>query len=434
MLASEEAKSIIQVRQEELAVHTIAVGLRGASTLAPTIRLPPAVNRTAGTVRQFAAHARNVDVIHSRKFTRVFTAVQKALQDAVGPELIQMIEETDGSIKLVTDAPIEWLPVGVLPLGLRFDCSRITATPGNLMVGELVLPNPMRLKASAFSELLVVTAFENGDPLGHLLRASLDRLAPMWRENLTIRSVTVTNEADFCDALNSYVGQLLIFDGHGQHREESGLGTLSIGEHEIDVWSLRDRVRVPPVVVLSACDTQALDRSHATTSNAFLDAGSRAVLGTLLPINAKRAAMFIARLLLRIAQFLPAVTSTRGAAVQWSEIISGMLRMQLLTDLLQPYVSDGNLNEENYDDIHTQGNIAINLRRSDWFDFIVGLTAVRLRLPKNSILSEFRARLPHSDAIRYVHRGNPESILILDDDESIMERSRSSLAGREPRR
>ena len=429
VLASEEASSIIRTRQEELAVHTLAVGLRGASTLAATLRVPPAVNRTAGTVRQLATHARNVDVAQSRKFTRLFSAVQKALKDAVGPDLLQLIAETEGGIKLVTDAPMEWHPVGALPLGLRFDCSRITATPGNLMVGELVLPALLRLKATAFSDILVVTAFGAEDPIGHMLPATINALAPMWRENLTIRSVAVTNEAEFCDALNSYDGGVLIFDGHGQHREESGLGTLAIGDEEVDMWSLRDRVRVPPIVVLSACDTQAVDRSHATAANAFLAAGSRAVLGTLLPINADRAAIFVARLLLRIAEFLPAAPSTRGAAVQWSEVIGGILRMQLLTDLLQPHILSRKLTQEDYDDIHFQGNVAINSLRPDWLDLVASLTAERLRSTRDVVLDEFRARLPVSDAIRYVHMGNPETILVVDDDESVVERLRANLAG-----
>ena len=418
ILASQEATGIIRTRQEELEVHTLAVGLRGASTLAATLRVPPAVNRTAGVVRQLAVHARNVDVNQSRKFTRLFSLVQRALEDAVGPDLLQLIAETEGAIKLVTDAPMEWLPVGDLPLGLKFDCSRITATPGNLMVGELVLPKLLRLKASAFSDILFVTAFGAEDPIGHLLPAKLDALAPLWRENLTIRSFAVTNESEFCEALNSYDGGILIFDGHGQHREDSGLGTLVIGEQEVDMWSLRNRVRVPPVVVLSACDTQAIDRSHATTANAFLEAGSRAVLGTLLPINANRAAMFVCRLLLRLAEFVPAVTLARGAAVHWSEVIGGMLRVQLLTDLLQPRLHSGELSEEDYNDIHVQGNTAINSLRPDWLDFVAGLTAERLSSPRGVVLNKFRNGIAVSDVIRCVHMGNPETILVLDDSES----------------
>jgi hypothetical protein len=48
MLESEPAKAILGIRADEAAVHTLAVGLRAASTVAATIRLPPSVNRVVG--------------------------------------------------------------------------------------------------------------------------------------------------------------------------------------------------------------------------------------------------------------------------------------------------------------------------------------------------------------------------------------------------
>ena len=165
LLASEEAKTIIQIRQGEVEIHSLAVGLRAASTLAATIRLPPAVNRTAGVVSQISKYARTVKSVRPQKLARLFSAVQSALSEAVGPELLQVIAETKGGIKLVTDAPMEWLPIGGLPLGLKFDCSRITATPGNLMVGQLVLPPLLRLRTSAFSDVLIIPALGAKDPI-----------------------------------------------------------------------------------------------------------------------------------------------------------------------------------------------------------------------------------------------------------------------------
>lgn len=429
LLTSEEAKGIVWTRQQELVVHTLAVGLRGASTLAATIRVPPAVNRTAGVVRQLAAHARSVEIARPHKFSRLFSIVQAALGDAVGSDLIDQIARTEGDIKLVTDAPLEWLPIGPLPLGLKFDCSRITATPGNLMAGELALPSLLRLKTSAFSDILLVSAFGADDPIRNMVPAALQVASPMWRDKLTIRFVAVANEAAFCDALNTYDGAILIFDGHGRHAEGTGIGTLAVGDDNVDIWSLRGRVRVPPIVILSACDTQAADRSHATTANAFLAAGARAVLGTLLPIDARRAAVFLARLLYRIVDFLPTAIEARAAAVQWSEVVGGLLRMQLLTDLLRPYLADGRLARPDYEHIHSKGNMEINKRHADWFDVVAELTAQRLSSPLDQVHNEFRDRIVLSDTIRYIQLGNPETILI--DDPATAERVEADLLARE---
>ena len=425
LLASREARDVIRIRQQELEVYTLAVGLRAASTLAATIRVPPAVNRTAGVVRRMATYDRNAETFDSQRFVRLFATVQKALEDAVGSELLELISETEGGIKLVTDAPLEWLPIKGLPLGLRYDCSRVTAIPGNLMVGELVLPNSLHFHADDFTNVLVISAFDATDPIRYLIQGALNTGEQMWRDRLTIRTTEVHHEGEFCDALNAYDGNILVFDGHGRHDEGTEGATLSIGDSDVDVWSLRGKARIPPVVVLSACDTQAADRSHATTANAFLAAGARAVLGTLLPIEAGRAAVFIGRMLYRLADFFPATIGVRGEAIQWSEFVSGMLRMQLLTDLLRPYLENGLLNPEEYDNIHFRGNVEINLRRSDWFDVVTYLTSEHTELQLNHVQNDFRSRIPVSDTVRYVHMGNPETILV--DDSSTMDRVRGDL-------
>lgn len=414
LLSSEKAQQVIAIRQGELDVHTLAVGLRAASTIAATIRLPPAVNRTAGVVRQIATYERNARICRPQKFARLFSVVQKALTDAIGNELVEMIGQSRGGIKLVTDAPIEWLPIGNLPLDLRFDCSRTTATPGNLMVGELCGPRILHFNADAFRDILIVSAFSPSDPLRKVLPRSLTALERPIRDSLTLRFVEVNNESEFCDALNAYDGCILVFDGHGHHSEDTGEGTLAIGEDRINMWTLRGRVRVPPIVILSACDTQAADRSHVTTANGFLELGARAVLGTLLPVNAGRAAMFIVRLLYRLYKFLPAALEARKVAVQWSEVIAGMLRMQLLTDLLRPYHDRGLLTPAQFDDLHLQGNLAINERRDDWYELVEGWAANQLSQPVERVREDFVSRIANSDTVRYIQMGDPESILIYD--------------------
>ena len=420
LFSSEKAYQVMEIRRGELDVHTLAVGLRAASTIAATIRLPPAVNRTAGVVRQIATYERNARIYRPQKFARLFSVVQKSLTEAVGTDLLETIGHNKGGIKLVTDAPIEWLPIGNLPLNLRFDCSRTTATPGNLMLGELCGPRVLRFRTDAFLDILIVSAFGPNDPVRNVLPRSLTALRQPIRDKLRIRFAEVNNELEFCDALNSYDGCILIFDGHGQHSEDTGEGTLAIGHDRINMWTLRGRVRVPRIVILSACDTQAADRSHVTTANGFLASGARTVLGTLLPVSADHAAMFIVRLLYRLCEFLPAALKTREVAVQWSEVIAGMLRMQLLTDLLRPYHNRGLLTRAQYEDLHLRGNVAINERRDDWFELVQDWTANLLSQPLDAVSQDFLSRIANSDTIRYIQMGDPETILV--DDPSAAEK------------
>jgi len=75
----------------------------------------------------------------------------------------------------------------------------------------------------------------------------------------------------FIEALNSVEGGDINIDGHGIYDDGDGIGKLAIGKEQIDVWRLRGEMRVPPIVILSACDTHGLDSpSHATVGNGFL--------------------------------------------------------------------------------------------------------------------------------------------------------------------
>lgn len=412
---SQAAQIVIRIRQDELELHTLAVGLRAASTLAATIRLTPGVNRTAGAVRQLASHARSASPRNVEKKTaRLFKAVQTKLDETLSVEMKALIETSETGIKLVTDAPLEWLPMGDLPLGLRFDVSRITATPGNLMVGELVLPGLIGLKPEAFRNILLVTAIGQDDPISKFLPTALNFFEKLWRDKFKVQMVEVDNQKKFIKALNTYEGPLLIFDGHGRHSQADDIGKLVIGNDEVNVWDLRGTVRVPPIVVLSACDTHAVDRSHATTTNGFLTLGARTVLGTLLPITAPNAATFIARLIYRLADFVPAAIKVYGRALQWSEIVGGMLRRQFVTDIVRALVQANHLDDAQSEEIQRIGGWQIECKNKDWLDDVIEAVADLSALSHDNVRSYVQATLPLSETIRYVQIGNPETILIGD--------------------
>jgi hypothetical protein len=128
--------------------------------------------------------------------------------------------------------------------------------------------------------------------------------------------VDVSNADELVAAINAFEGQVLVFDGHGAHRDKEA-AALYLQDEPINVWTLRDRItRMPPIVLLSACDTHAADRNHATVGNGFLALGARAVLASVFPLFAPTAATFIARLLYRIWTSARAVTRQSMASTK----------------------------------------------------------------------------------------------------------------------
>lgn len=411
LLRSETGRNIFGLRSRELSLQTAAIGLRGATTLTATVRLPPGLNQIKKSLQQLSDHARGP---HGRrkKFPRLFKAVQEELSRTVGEDLLELISRSRSGLKVIADVPLEWVPIQGIPLGIKFNCSRVPATPGNLLMGLLAKPRTLTLLPEAFHDILVVSAFDSKDPIREILPGALDLMDHLWREKLNVRFVEVETIAGFKHALNTYTGPLLIFDGHGTHESVTDTGMLSIGAERVDIWSLRGKVRIPPAVILSACDTHATDRSHATTGSGFLAIGARTVLATLLPINAVNAAAFIARLIYRLAEFVPAVIEGYAHALSWSEVIGGMLRMQLTTELLMPLHLMGVIDQPKYELLHTHANNAINSGADNWFEGLVDDLSEHVPWSKEETVARLQSLIVVSDAVRYIQMGNPESFLI----------------------
>jgi hypothetical protein len=402
---------LLALRGAELKVLTTAVGLRAAGTLAATVRLPPAVNRTAGVVGQLARFLRVHEDPPRIKSARVFRIVQQALEEAIPSEHRALIARSTAGVKIIGEAPLEWLPVDGLPLGIRFDVSRINTTPGNLFVEQIRPPITQHITPDAFRNYLVLSMFEDGDPIAQHLRVGTWHTADGRNERILGRYASPKTPAEFAEQLNLFDGPMVIIDSHATHPDTSDIGGLMIGGDHFDVWNLVGKVKMPPIVVLSACDTHPFDRSHATVANGFLACGATAVVATALPIRAPQAARFVMRLINRAVHY-GAIVNGMGRAIPWSSIVGGVLRMELVTDILRGFEEDGRFGEEVRSALLLATHKDLHPMRSDWFE------QLRERVIATGAidLTEWDDRLPDliaaSDAIRYLHLGNPEALLV----------------------
>lgn len=410
----DKIEAILSLRGGELKLQSLAVGLMATSTFAATIRLPPAVNRTAGVVGQLAKHLRHYDdLAPGIKTARVFKAVQDALVQSIPAQHIEIIKESRTGIKIISNAPIEWLPIDGVPLGIRADVSRINVTPGNIMIEQLRSLPPIYIASANFKNYLTVSMYEDGDRIANHIAAALEVLPGAEGLQITGERVCPSTVEEFIEAVNSYKGPILIIDSHGDHPEDSDVGGLIIGGQHVDVWSLKERIKFPPIVILSACDTQPFDRSHATVANGLLHCGALAVLGTALPIRARDAAIFLVRLMLRAITFGD-IMNGMGQSVAWTNIVSGALRMQLASDIVRGLSTRGMIPEDSANNLQFQANQDLNPLRADWFERLGERCRAVGEFDEARWGVVFNEILAASDVIRYVHMGNPESILISD--------------------
>lgn len=358
---------LLSLRGAELKLLTTAVGLRAAGTLAATIRLPPAVDRTGGVVGQLARFLRAHEDPPPTKSARVFQAVQRALEDAIPAEHRQLIERSTAGIKIIADAPLEWLPINGVPLGIRYDVSRIDSTPGNLFLAQIRPPVTGYITPDSFRDYLVLSMFDDGDPIAPHLRVGALHTMDGDREPIIGRFASPRTPSEFAAAINQFDGPMLIVDSHASHPVGDEPGGLQIGTQSFDVWSLAGKVKMPPIVVLSACDTHPFDRSHATIANGFLACGAAAVVATALPIRAKQAARFVMRLINRAVHY-GAIVNNMGRSLPWTHLVGGVLRMELVTDIIRGFEAQGAYDHERGNELLLATNLDLNPVRPDWFE------------------------------------------------------------------
>jgi hypothetical protein len=312
---------------------------------------------------------------------------------------------------LITNAHVEWLDVDGLPLAIRKNVSRIPVTPGNLFVEQLTALPIIHLMPESFKDVLVISALKQGDPIKRMFEIAFGEFEKLWKGHIHVHFKEVATEKDLREAFGEFSGPLVIFDGHGSHAPNEA-ALLHLIDEPANIWNLsRVGTEVPPIVILSACDTHAADRNHATTANAFLALGARAVLSSVFPLSAPAAAAFVARLLHRVANFLPAAIGMFDRALTWTEVVSGMIRMQLLTDFLRLLLHRKLIDESMYEDVHTRGNYAINGGHEDPFGEVISVLS-ELGVDERKTRHSLEHAVANSSAISYLHVGRPETIII----------------------
>lgn len=418
---------IMLTRAGEVNFGTSVMCALAASEFSVVLRMPNDINRTSGAIRHFAEHHRSKSP-KTRKRLLAFREVQNRLDAAFPTDFKDILRRSKSGIRVVSDAHLEWLDLDGLPLMLRKTCSRVPVTPGNLFVSKIGAQDTIQLSPTDLQKVLVISALKPDDPIAGIFDTAFEIFGKRWEGKLDITTNVVGSEKELVNAINTFDGHMLLFDGHGIH-EKDGPGKLLLQGEAIDVWDLRPKLsRIPPIVILSACDTHAADRNHATTANGFLSLGARAVLGSVFPIDARAAAVFTARFLYRVADYLSPAIAIYDHGLRWSDVVSGMFRMQILTDFLRALLKSKLIDSNLYTRIHIDGNRAINSNQEDPLGQVLSMLE-KLGHDRAMLQRELQFAVANSDIISYLHIGRPETILIDDPD-----RIAKQLSEFEPRR
>ncbi len=408
-------QGLLSINVEDLRAYTAALSIRASSNFVPVIRLPTHVNNAHGELVQLENTARAANSKHDRatKLSKLARQVSIKLAEGV-PEWIFDRMRTFSRIKLISDAPLEWLDMDGFPLAVTADVSRIPTTPGNQFFWHSVVAATLDLTLADFQEVLVIRAFDQNDPLKRILTASIETFRRAFQETMNIRYVDVENEIDLIQALSGFRGALAIWDGHGKHSSLEDEGTLYLPQGPLKAWELRKQVRIPPIVVLGACDTHPMSASHATTANGFLAAGAKTVVATSLPIDARSSGLFVARLLLRINQLLPIHFANSDRPYRWSSLLSGMQKRQYMTDVVFATAKALRLkaDQELLRRVSLDAGARIDTGAEGWFQALIRILSELSSVDEAEIREFIQSNAYLTDALVHVQLGSPEHIRI----------------------
>jgi hypothetical protein len=160
------------------------------------------------------------------------------------------------------------------------------------------------------------------------------------------------------------------------------------------------------------------DPNQATPLQGFLALGARSVLASVFPLYALDAAAFVARLLYRVAAYLPVAVKAVGRSLTWNEVVSGMLRMQLLTDYLRQLEGGGFIDKETYLEVHKFGNMMINggdePPSEEPFAAVDQYLLEKCGLTAGQLKASLEVAVANSSVLSYLQLGRPETISIAD--------------------
>jgi len=162
----------VALRAREHTTQTDALAARSASEMSPILRLPANTASCRDQVIRLAnCFRKEPNYAQTKKLTHVYNELIRTLTHSVPDRFRDVIANTDGGIRIVSDLPFEWLPgARNLPLLYERECSRIPTTPGDLMFTQLLPRDTVLLPRSAISNILVLRSFHRGDKIAPWLK------------------------------------------------------------------------------------------------------------------------------------------------------------------------------------------------------------------------------------------------------------------------
>lgn len=432
-----ENKLILDYQSEQY-FSSLINSLYAASTLTPEIKIDICNNDLMKIISSMRDHVGNKSSAKIHKlasdFSETVLSKSNALLDYISYSL-------NKQIKIISNFPLEWTNLNGLPLMIRHNTSRVFTSPG-IIREKLTLNNhECKLTIEDFNKILVISSFPADDDISADMSQELEKTVNLFNdprykaltEHLAKNEIYTTNfeseiifevvknKNELIQSLNKHRYAIVVFDMHGGHGKD-GHGFLQLSEGIIYPQDLINNAQIPPIVILSSCDTSPADRNHFNVANAFLCAGAKTVLASTYTILSSEAANYIAKLYKRIKLYLPERILSEKRSLRWSDFMTGLNRRvyfeSFLIHISKKYkvVSKKQINE-----IGSHISSVLEAHPDNFYEGVLFFFNEIAGLSNELILDELTNHFTFTECMNYVQIGFPEKILIHAEDMSFTE-------------
>lgn len=322
------------------------------------------------------------------------------------------------NVKLLSNIPIEWGIHDYLPLMIRHDVSRIPTSPGFISTKLLLDTDRDILPLDVVQRVLIISSFSEKESIKgdckkgvSVYRALSHKDLSELSSKLEIIVKDVRNKEELITTVNNSKCNIMVWDMHGDH-DIKGAGSIILADEEVKSHELVEELQAPPIVILSACDTHPIDRNDDSTATTMFSCGAKTVLASALPIDSKKAAEFIARVLLRISNWLPIELANKGTTT-WMTLVGGLLRRLYFSELIEQLVASNRLTKIKGFELTYQVCMLLDPLQSDWHCKATSLIASGIDSSQNEVVDFIKKEFVLPECLKYIQLGNPDSIVFV---------------------
>lgn len=231
---------------------------------------------------------------NSRKISRLFNETKVLLAESLPEGITHHLGSDVSPVVLFSDLPYEWALIGEWPLCLTRPVSRVPLGQSHWDVLSSVLEHPVKIDKNRPEKVLVFDLIEQADRI-RLYSDAFIFASSALEQHYNYASPKSAQE--FIDVLSKHAPDIVVLDTHASYDRPSDALTIRLGQQSVPLGDLLSNSRVPPLWILSACDTSVTGAIRGSFVRELLARGAVCVVATLSRIDAFTASIFVGRLL-----------------------------------------------------------------------------------------------------------------------------------------